>query len=291
MGSLRGPSLSRRRAFSVAAGAAVAGGALLIASAAIHLDLYLTGYRTIPTIGWMFLLQVIAAFGLGALMIVAIPSRYGLPLAAMAGALFALSTLGGYLLSLRFGLFGFREVQTTAGLVAGIVEVAAFVALVVVVMQTTALGRAAMGGGGAVAVIAAALLAAGFATAPGGGSAGPAGGQVTSANGQVLRIGKVGSVPVLTNDSGKTLYWFAPDTATASKCYGDCAVYWPPVYGKPVAGPGVDGKLGTITRTGGKLQATYDGRPLYLYIGDSGPGVANGNDIDLNGGYWYEVKP
>jgi hypothetical protein len=29
----------------------VAGSGLLIATAAIHLDLYLTGYRTIPTIG------------------------------------------------------------------------------------------------------------------------------------------------------------------------------------------------------------------------------------------------
>ena len=43
----------------------VAGAGLLIAAGAIHLDLYLTGYRTIPTIGWLFLLQVIAAFGLG----------------------------------------------------------------------------------------------------------------------------------------------------------------------------------------------------------------------------------
>ena len=52
----------------------VAGGGLLIATAAIHLDLYLTGYRTIPTIGWLFLLQVIAAFGLG-LAVLAIPGR------------------------------------------------------------------------------------------------------------------------------------------------------------------------------------------------------------------------
>ena len=53
----------------------VAGSGLLIATAAIHLDLYLTGYRTIPTIGWLFLLQVIAAFGLG-LAVLAIPSRF-----------------------------------------------------------------------------------------------------------------------------------------------------------------------------------------------------------------------
>src|ERR1700742_4419939 len=87
----------------------VVGAGLLFATAAIHLDLYLTGYRTIPTIGWLFLLQVIAAFGLG-LAVLAIPRRLaaGVParLAAAAGAGFALATLGGYLLSVWTGLFG-----------------------------------------------------------------------------------------------------------------------------------------------------------------------------------------
>src|SRR6478752_8639923 len=108
----------------------VAGSGLLIATAAIHLDLYLTGYRTIPTIGWLFLLQVIAAFGLG-LAVLAIPSRLVTlsRLAAAAGAGFALATLGGYLLSVWIGLFGFKEVRTTAGIVAGLIEVAAFAVL------------------------------------------------------------------------------------------------------------------------------------------------------------------
>jgi hypothetical protein len=52
------------------------GSGLLIATAAIHLDFYLTGYRTIPTIGWLFLLQMIAAFGLG-LAVRAIPPAGG----------------------------------------------------------------------------------------------------------------------------------------------------------------------------------------------------------------------
>src|ERR1700749_2619312 len=110
----------------------VVGSGLLIATAAIHLDLYLTGYRTIPTIGWLFLLQVIAAFGLG-LAVLAIPRRLVLPsrLAAAAGAGFALATLGGYLLSVWIGLFGFKEVRTTAGIVAGVIEVAAFAVLAV----------------------------------------------------------------------------------------------------------------------------------------------------------------
>lgn len=80
----------------------VAGAGLLIASAGVHLDLYATGYRTIPAIGWLFLLQVITGFVIG-LMVLATGRR----LLAAAGALFALSTLGGYLLSVQVGLFGF----------------------------------------------------------------------------------------------------------------------------------------------------------------------------------------
>jgi predicted lipoprotein with Yx(FWY)xxD motif len=94
---------------------------------------------------------------------------------------------------------------------------------------------------------------------------------------------------VLTNSQGFTLYLFAPDTATASKCYGSCAGYWPPVKGPVTAGPGVTGRIGTIRRTDGSLQATYNGHPLYTYVADSGPGQANGNKLDINGGFWFDV--
>jgi predicted lipoprotein with Yx(FWY)xxD motif len=66
-----------------------------------------------------------------------------------------------------------------------------------------------------------------------------------------LKTTKIGGVTVLTNAKGLILYWFAPDTATASKCTGSCATYWPPVTGTPRAGPGVTGKLGTIKRPDG----------------------------------------
>src|SRR5277367_6895277 len=122
----------------------VAGSGLLIATAAIHLDLYLTGYRTIPTIGWLFLLQVIAAFGLG-LAVLAIPGRLVIAsrLAAAAGAGFALATLGGYLLSVWIGLFGFKEVRTTAGIVAGVVDVVAFAVLAALALAPAPQARAA----------------------------------------------------------------------------------------------------------------------------------------------------
>ncbi len=112
-----------------AAAARVVGGGLLIATAAIHLDLYLTGYRAIPTIGWLFLLQVVAAFALG-LAVLSLGGTSGVGrLVAGSGALFAVATLGGYLLSMWVGLFGFKELRTTAGIVAAVLEIAAFLVL------------------------------------------------------------------------------------------------------------------------------------------------------------------
>ncbi len=269
----------------------LAGTGLLWATGGIHLDLYLTGYRTIPTIGWLFLLQVIAGLGLGLLLLVS-----GSRLVAVAGALFALATLGGYLLSVQFGLFGFREVRTTAGIVAGVVEVAAFAVLAVYAMVSSPAAHVpglkvrmpsvsaslASLGAAAVGVVALGLLAAALA-----GASVPA--PTTASSGSVLGTANIGGKTVLTNSRGHTLYWFAPDTPTKSMCNGACAQYWPPVPGPDRAGPGVTGRLGTIRRSDGSIQETYDGHPLYTYIADSGPGQAHGNDIDLNGGYWYEM--
>ncbi len=94
---------------------------------------------------------------------------------------------------------------------------------------------------------------------------------------------------VLTNAKGFTLYWFVPDTATKSNCNGSCAHFWPPVKGPAGAGPGVTGKLSVITRSDGSKQASYDGHPLYTYVGDTAPGQAKGNGINLSGGVWHEV--
>jgi predicted lipoprotein with Yx(FWY)xxD motif len=110
-----------------------------------------------------------------------------------------------------------------------------------------------------------------------------------AASGTVLKTAKVGGATVLTNAKGFTLYWFAPDTATSSKCNGSCATFWPPVKGPASAGSGVTGKLGTIKRSDGSTQATYNGHPLYTYVGDHAPGEATGNGLNVNGGVWHEV--
>jgi predicted lipoprotein with Yx(FWY)xxD motif len=274
---------------------------LLIAAAAIHLDLYVTGYRSIPVIGGLFLLQVIVGFLAGAVVLVT-----GSRLAAAAGAVFALATLGGYLLSVWTGLFGFKEVRTTAGIAAGVIEVAAFAALAALAARHQSSGRlsrpralpgpaatwldagapgsaAAIGGLSVVALVLLGLAVAGAGSPPG---AGPSAGPPGSA---MLKTTTINGATVLTNGKGLTLYWFAPDTPARSVCNGACAQYWPPVTGKPTAGPGVTGRLGTITRSDGSKQATYDGHPLYTYVADTAPGQANGNNLNLNGGLWHEV--
>ena len=110
-----------------------------------------------------------------------------------------------------------------------------------------------------------------------------------AATGNMVLSRTISGTMVLTNSQGMTLYWFGPDTSTTSNCNGQCATYWPPVTGPVTAGPGVTGTLGTITRSNGTKQATYDGHPLYTYVGDKAPGQATGNGLNLSGGVWHEV--
>lgn len=83
------------------------GAALLAAMGWIHLDLWLAGYRGIDVIGPAFLLNTVAGFGLGVLLLVT--PRPLLRWVAALGALTALGTLGGLLLATTVGLFGFVE--------------------------------------------------------------------------------------------------------------------------------------------------------------------------------------
>jgi len=91
-----------------------------------------------------------------------------------------------------------------------------------------------------------------------------------------LKVADIHGVPVLTDARGDTLYWFAPDSPTASHCYGTCAAYWPPVVGTLAPSTGIVGSFATLKRSDGATQVTYNGHPLYTYVGDTAPGLANG---------------
>ena len=141
----------------------------------------------------------------------------------------------------------------------------------------------------AAAVAATALVAcssAGASPTPsssGGGSSSPA-----AAAASTVKTTTIAGATVLTNSKGLTLYSFAPDTSTTSKCNGTCAQNWPPVTG-PVTAAGVTGTFGTIKRADGSVQATFDGHPLYTFVGDTAPGQAKGNGLNAAGGLWHEV--
>ncbi len=103
---------------------------------------------------------------------------------------------------------------------------------------------------------------------------------------------------VLVDGKGITVYMYATDRqGQPSRCYGICAIQWPPLVlppgvGEPVAGPGVATTLlGTAPRTDGSTQITYNGWPLYLWPPDRAPGMATGQALTNAGGLWYVLTP
>jgi predicted lipoprotein with Yx(FWY)xxD motif len=135
----------------------------------------------------------------------------------------------------------------------------------------------------AAAAVLAACSSSGTSSTGGGSSSSP-----VAATAGGLKTAKIGGATVLTNANGFTLYSFAPDTPTKSNCNGTCAQNWPPVKG-PATAAGVKGTFGTIKRSGGATQATFDGHPLYTFVGDTAPGQAKGNGLNAAGGLWHEV--
>jgi len=95
----------------------------------------------------------------------------------------------------------------------------------------------------------------------------------------------------LVDGKGMTLYLFTQDSPGKTTCYDQCATYWPPLLtsGTPTAGTGVDAsKFGTVTRTDGTTQVTYNGWPLYYFAKDKQPGDTTGDGVQK---VWYLITP
>jgi predicted lipoprotein with Yx(FWY)xxD motif len=99
----------------------------------------------------------------------------------------------------------------------------------------------------------------------------------------------------VTDGKGRALYLFEKDKNSLSRCYEKCAEVWPPfvVSTNKIRAEDVDKALiGMIERKDGRLQVTYDGRPLYYYIKDQKrPGSTKGHDVHDDFGEWYLVAP
>jgi predicted lipoprotein with Yx(FWY)xxD motif len=148
------------------------------------------------------------------------------------------------------------------------------------------------------------LLGAPVVLAACGGSGGnvgiPTGGAPTTGAagpGYMVRTASVAGLGhVLVDGYGLTLYLFVPDGQSGkSTCSGYCASRWPPLtlptgVTTPDVGPGAQAALvKTTQRSDGVLQVTYDGWPLYHWIGDTAAGQDNGEGVNDAGGYWYAV--
>jgi predicted lipoprotein with Yx(FWY)xxD motif len=103
-----------------------------------------------------------------------------------------------------------------------------------------------------------------------------------------ISVAKTSKGQALVGPNGHVLYTYDPDTATSSACSAGCATAWPPLVGIPHPGAGLKADdFGTITRTDGSKQVTYDQHPLYYFAKDK-----DGEDVygDGVGGVWHVAK-
>lgn len=117
---------------------------------------------------------------------------------------------------------------------------------------------------------------------------------VSRAQGDAVTVGAASDDlgTYLVGPNGLTLYYFTKDIAPgASVCFGGCLEAWPPLLvgegQELVAADGVSGTLGTFARDDGTMQATYRGRPLYYWQGDTAAGETNGEDV---GSVWFVAQ-
>lgn len=98
----------------------------------------------------------------------------------------------------------------------------------------------------------------------------------------------------ITDNNGRAIYIFLNDTNGVSACEGNCLVNWPPVLvpaadSMPTLPEGMDAALlGTIERPDGTFQLTFNGWPLYYFVGDTGEGMTTGQ---AQGEVWYLLSP
>lgn len=158
-----------------------------------------------------------------------------------------------------------------------------------------------IGGAAAAAVLVAACAsgtgsstgaAAGSSSAPAASGSAAAGG--SSSGAMVITTAKASGGTILTDGSGRAVYLWAKDSSGMSACSGACTGTWPPVTASgtvSASGGAKSSDLGTITRSDGTKQVTYDGHALYYYVGDSGPGMSSGQGSDQFGAKWWLVAP
>jgi predicted lipoprotein with Yx(FWY)xxD motif len=128
-----------------------------------------------------------------------------------------------------------------------------------------------------------ALAESGNGTATSGGYGAPSS---TAGSDGTVTTARTGLGQTLVDGRGRTLYLFEADTGKASTCYGACASAWPQTTGAASAA-----LVGTVGRTDGTRQLSYNHHPLYYYAGDAAPGDTTGQALRQFGAKWYVLDP
>jgi predicted lipoprotein with Yx(FWY)xxD motif len=116
----------------------------------------------------------------------------------------------------------------------------------------------------------------------------------TAAAGSAVSIRTTSLGKTLVDANGRTLYLFAGDRPNLSRLSGAGLSVWPRFVatGPVKASSGaLAPKISTITSPSGVRQVTYNGHPLYYYVGDSTPGSTRGQGLNQFGALWYVLGP
>jgi predicted lipoprotein with Yx(FWY)xxD motif len=160
--------------------------------------------------------------------------------------------------------------------------------------------RYLIGGIAAAAVLVGGGIGVDAAVANGGGQGGSvygAGSMSATATSSARGLGTAALTPgtALVDGAGRTLYLFEADSSTTSACTGECAQVWPPLLMHGAAttatSPLHGGLVGSVARADGTRQVTYNGHPLYSYVGDKKAGDSSGQGLNQFGAGWYVVAP
>jgi predicted lipoprotein with Yx(FWY)xxD motif len=135
-------------------------------------------------------------------------------------------------------------------------------------------------------VIVAAVVGVFVATSGAGTKAAPASG----AAGSAVSVARTSLGPMLVDASGRTLYLFEGDRPNVSTLSAAGQAIWPP-FTASATPRGLNGAvaadIGRIAATG---QITYNGHPLYYYVGDQKPGQTTGQGLNQFGALWYVLS-
>jgi len=143
----------------------------------------------------------------------------------------------------------------------------------------------------AAAVLMSALVLA--ACGSGSGDSGVAAPKTTTGAPATIGPAKTSLGTILVDSQARTVYLFKGDVGTRSACSGACAQAWPPLlaHGRPRIGSGAKASLiGTVRRSDGTVQVTYNGHPLYRFAQDHKPGDVAGQGLTAFGAQWFTLS-